>query len=120
MTSFFVKMITLPLILIIAMYMFEQIDYGGIWQPIVLSIILTIVGVAMEYFILKRGTLGVSVILDFIVTLLFLWILSNMFNNAEVTFIGALGLSLVIGFSELILHRYLIGTGQTSKPITNK
>ncbi|WP_173917366.1 DUF2512 family protein [Halobacillus sp. Marseille-Q1614] len=108
MTSILVKIFALPSVLILSMYFLETVNYGLIWQPIVLAVVLLIVGVGMEYLLLRRGNLWSSVFLDFVVTLFMVWGLSNLFAGAYVTFAGALIVSAVIGVCEYFLHLHLI------------
>ncbi|WP_163526798.1 DUF2512 family protein [Halobacillus ihumii] len=116
MTSFLVKIVTLPIVLILAMYCLAGVDYGSIWQPIIVSIVLLAVGLVMEYMLLNdQGSLWRSTLLDFITSFLIIWALSNIFMGAEVTFTGALITSLVIGVCEYFLHKYLIGSRKTAK-----
>lgn len=44
------------------------INYSSLWQPIIIGLVLAIVGVGMEYFILKSGTLWMGVGADFVAT----------------------------------------------------
>lgn len=115
MTSFILKIIALPLILILAMYLFDNVDYGAIWQPVVLGVTLAIVGVAMEYMLLKKGSLWTSVISDFVVAVILIWVISNIFNDSNVTFWGAVLTSIIIGVVEYMVHRYLLSSGKTRK-----
>lgn len=115
MTSLILKVIACPLILIFAMYLLDGVDYGAIWQPIVLGVVLALVGVAMEYMILKEGSLWISTIADFVVSVIIIWALSNAFNDANVTFWGAVITSIIIGVVEYFVHRYLIASGKTKK-----
>ncbi|WP_181350673.1 DUF2512 family protein [Thalassobacillus sp. CUG 92003] len=109
------KIVILPVLLVTAMYVLENVTYGAIWQPIVLAILLTGIGVAMEYMFLERGNLNSSVFLDFVTSLLIIWGASNFFTGAEVTFAGALILSLLITGCEYFIHRYLIASKKAEK-----
>ncbi|UOQ94316.1 YndM family protein [Halobacillus shinanisalinarum] len=116
MTSLLVKIVTLPIVLILAMYFLESVNYGSIWQPIMVAIVLTAIGIVMEYMLLKdEGSLWKSTILDFITSFIIIWGFSNIFAGAEVTFVGALLTSLVIGISEYLLHKHLISTRKAVK-----
>ncbi|KAB7709256.1 DUF2512 family protein [Bacillus aerolatus] len=109
------KIFACPIAVIIAMYLFPGVDYTSLWQPIVIGLILAGVGVAMEYFILRRGTLWVSVAADFAASVLIVYFLSNLLWNASVTFLGAVLIGLLLGVVEYFTHRYLISTGKTQK-----
>ncbi|MCP3030088.1 YndM family protein [Halobacillus sp. A1] len=109
MTSTLVKIFTLPSLLIAAMYFSDQVNYGAIWQPLIVAAILIVIGVPMEKQWLRKGNLWSSVGMDVISSFFIIWGLSNMFGTASVTFAGALILSLIIGTVEYFLHRYLLG-----------
>ncbi|MFD2922659.1 DUF2512 family protein [Halobacillus naozhouensis] len=116
MTSLLVKIVTLPIVLILAMYFLESVDYGSIWQPIMVAIVLTAIGLVMEYMFLNdENALWKSTLLDFVTSIIIIWGFSNIFTGAEVTFTGALITSLVIGVCEYFLHKHLIGTRKTAK-----
>ncbi|HEX6923364.1 MAG TPA: DUF2512 family protein [Bacillales bacterium] len=115
MTSLILKIVACPLILIFAMYMLDNVDYGSIWQPIIVGIVLALVGVAMEYMMLRDGSLWSSTIADFIASVIVIWALSNVFAGANVTFWGAVITSVIIGVVEYFVHRYLIASGKTKK-----
>ncbi|MCM3111249.1 DUF2512 family protein [Lederbergia lenta] len=115
MTSLLLKIFTCPIAVIVAMYLFTGVDYVSLWQPIVVGLVLAVVGVAMEYFILKRGTLWGSVIADFAASVLIVYLLSNLLWNSSVTFLGAVLIGLLLGVVEYFIHRYLITTGKTQK-----
>ncbi|WP_082235138.1 DUF2512 family protein [Halobacillus massiliensis] len=115
MTSILVKIFTLPSVLILSMYFLDTVNYTALWQPIVLAVVLLIIGVGMEYVLLRKGNLWSSVFLDFIVTLFLVWGLSNLFSGAYVSFAGALIVSAVIGVSEYFLHLHLITNRKLSE-----
>ncbi|UOR11755.1 DUF2512 family protein [Halobacillus amylolyticus] len=116
MTSLLVKVVTLPIVLILAMYFLESVEYGSIWQPIMVAIVLMAIGLVMEYMLLKdEDSLWKSTILDFVTSFIIIWGFSNIFAGAEVTFGGALITSLVIGVCEYFLHKHLIGARKTVK-----
>ncbi|WP_163540021.1 DUF2512 family protein [Gracilibacillus sp. YIM 98692] len=118
MISFVVKLITVPLVLFIAMYASNQVNYTAVWQPIIISLLLIGTGLAMEYLILNKETLWISVALDFITSLAVIYIVSNLFAFASVSFIGALTLSIILGICEYILHRFLIQSNNVKKAAT--
>ncbi|MBM7552119.1 hypothetical protein [Thalassobacillus pellis] len=115
MTSLLVKAVIIPAILIFAMYFSKHINYGSLWQAIIVSAVLIAVGLATEYFLLQEKTFKLSVALDFITTFLILWGSSKLFEGASVTLIGAAGLTIIFGINEYLLHRHLIGSGKAAK-----
>ncbi|AXI11082.1 hypothetical protein CUC15_03615 [Oceanobacillus zhaokaii] len=109
------KIFACPIAVIVAMYLFPGVDYGLLWQAIVVGLVLALVGVAMEYFILRRGNLWLSVAAHFVVSVLIVYFLSNFLWNASVTFLGAVLIGFLLGIIEYFTHRYLISTGKTQK-----
>lgn len=97
------------------MYFTNNVNYGAIWQPILVALVLLAVGVPMEYRWLRKGNLWSSVFLDFVSAFIIIWGLSSVFNGASVTFAGALMTSAVIGVCEYFLHRYLLGSKKAKK-----
>ncbi|WP_230458988.1 DUF2512 family protein [Terrilactibacillus tamarindi] len=115
MTSFLLKIIACPVAVIISMFLFPGVNYDFIGQAIIVGVVLAIVGVVMEYALLKRGTLWISTAADFIVSVLIVYFLSNMVWGDTVTFFGATLIGLLLGVVEYFSHRYLISTGKTQK-----
>ncbi|WP_028782318.1 DUF2512 family protein [Thalassobacillus devorans] len=116
--SLFIKLVLVPIVLFIGMFSTGHIEYGALWQPAVLSIVLIIVGISMEKLVLSKETLGASVFMDFIVSLLIILALSNWFPNAMVTFIGAFTLAVVLATSEYFLHRFLLALRNKSDSVS--
>ncbi|MBT2650084.1 DUF2512 family protein [Bacillus sp. ISL-34] len=112
MKSLLLKIFVCPITLIIAMYFFAGINYLSIWQPIVIGLVLAFVGVGMEYFILRNGTLWISVGADFVTSVLIVYFLSNLLWNASVTFLGAIFVGIILGVIEYFTHRFLISSGK--------
>lgn len=110
MVSLITKLVFVPIVLFIAMYSSNQVNYGEVWQPIITAITLIVAGLIMEHILLKKRRLWISVFIDFIASLAIIWGLSNLFNQAEVTLMGAFGMSLVLAVIELLLHKYLLAT----------
>lgn len=112
MTSFLLKVITIPLILILSDGLSERVEFAGVGQAIIFGIILAAIGTLMEYFILREGTLWMSVIMDFVVSTIVLYYVTNMFEGAAMTLGAAVTISLVLGVIEYFVHLGLIRTGR--------
>lgn len=112
MTSFLLKAIICPLVLILSDGMSEQIRYSHIGQAIVLGLILAAAGTLMEYFLLREGTLWISVAADFAVTVIALYYITNMFEGSSMTFAAAIVVSLILAATEILIHLGLIRTGR--------
>jgi uncharacterized protein (DUF2062 family) len=115
MTSFLLKLIACPGAVIISMMWFNSVEYASIWQPIIVGLVLAVAGVAMEYMLLKEGTLWTSVVADFAASVLIVYFISNWLPGATVTFWGAILTGLLLGVIEYFTHRFLISSGRTQK-----
>jgi uncharacterized membrane protein YvlD (DUF360 family) len=111
MISFLIKVIT---ILILSDGIADRVAFAGAGQAITFGIILAAIGTLMEYFILREGTLWVSVIMDFVVSAVVLYYVTNMLEGATMTLGAAVTISLVLGVIEYFVHRGLIRTGRVS------
>lgn len=115
MASLGIKIIMVPVGLIVASWLFPNVDYAEWHQPVALGLILAVLGVLMEYLILKKGTLWLSTLADFAVSALVIYYVSNVFDGAVVTFFGSLLAAALLAVAEHFLHRWLIRTGRTLK-----
>lgn len=115
MASFWIKVITVPIALAIAAWLLPNVRYDAYYMPILVGAILAVVGMLMEYALLRDGTLWLSTFADFVVSVLLIYFVSNMFAGADVSFFGAILASLLIGALEFFTHRWLIRTGRAEK-----
>ncbi len=65
------------------MYLLPGVDFASLWQPILVGLVLALIGVAMEYSILRRGTLWVSVAADFAASVLIVYLLFLIFYGVR-------------------------------------
>lgn len=112
MTSFLLKVITIPLILILSDGFSDRIEFAGVGQAITFGIILAAIGTLMEYFLLRKGTLWLSVIMDFVVSAIVLYYVTNMLEGAAITLGAALTVSLILGVIEFFVHLGLLRSGK--------
>ena len=115
MRSLLLKVIVSPIAVIVSSWICPNVDYANIWQAILVGLIIAVVGTAMEYLLLRRGTLWISTLADFVAALLVVFFVSNAFNGAEVTFWGAVLVSAIIAAAEVFTHSWLIRNGYTRK-----
>lgn len=115
MTSLLMKVIICPLALIVSAWILPNVQYAAIYQPIIVGLILAAVGTAMEYMLLKKGTLWTSTLLDFVATVAVVYLISNAFPGAAVTFFGAIIVGLLFAVIEYFTHLWLIRSGRTEK-----
>lgn len=115
MASFWIKMVTVPVALALAAWLLPNVRYDAYYMPILVGAILAVVGMLMEYTLLRDGMLWVSTFADVAVAALIIYFVSNMFAGADVSFFGAVLASLLIGVLEFFTHRWLIRTGRAEK-----
>lgn len=108
MTSLLFKLITFPIGVLLASWLFGNVDYASFYQPLVVGLIAAVVGVLMEYVILRKGTLWLSLFADVIVGWVLIYVVSLMFEGARVTIWGALLTSILVGVIEYFIHTYLL------------
>ncbi|MED2972807.1 DUF2512 family protein [Fictibacillus sp. B-59209] len=118
MTSLIIKLITIPIVLFVAAFFFPGVHFESYWQIIVVGMTLAILGVAVEYFVLRKGALWISVFIDVAVSCIILYYASNFQWEASVTWFGALLTSVFLGILEFFTHRYLLASHKAhSEPI---
>lgn len=116
MTSLLFKLITFPLGVLLASWLFPNVDYAAFYQPLLVGIIAAAVGVALEYVILRRGTLWISTFSDLIVGWVLIYMVSSLlFKGAYVTIWGALATSAIIAVVDYFIHYYLLKKGLAKK-----
>ncbi|MBN6187632.1 DUF2512 family protein [Aneurinibacillus sp. BA2021] len=115
MTSFLMKVVTCPLAIILASFLFPNVNYSNFAQPIIVGVILALAGTMLEYLFLREGTLWLSTGADFVASILVIYLVSQFFYGARVTLMGAVATSLIIAAVEFFVHSYLINSGQTRK-----
>lgn len=115
MSSLLAKIIALPAIVVLCAYLFPNVEYAAWSQAIIVGLIVAAGGLVMEYLLLRDGTAWLSTLADFALAFIVVYFVSNAFDNAAVTFFGALLTAALIGVAEHVLHRWLIRRGLTRK-----
>ncbi|WP_373228942.1 hypothetical protein [Cohnella sp.] len=115
MTSLLMKIFICPIGVIVSAWLFPGVRYGAYYQPIIVGLILAVVGVLMEYMLLKKGTLWISTFMDFAASVLIVYFVSNWFPGAAVTFFGAILTGALLAITEHFTHLWLIQSGRTQK-----
>lgn len=115
MASLLMKIIACPLGLVVASWLFPNVEFGAFYQIVVVGLILALAGVIMEYLLLRKGTLWISTILDFAVSVLILYSIANLFAGTAISFTGAVLTGILLGFIEYFTHLWLIKSGRTQK-----
>ncbi|MFC2947741.1 DUF2512 family protein [Virgibacillus sediminis] len=115
MTGLIMKLIICPITVTLASFIFPNVAYAALWQPVLVGLILAVAAHVMEMFLLKDGTLWVSTVMDFGAATLIVYFVSQFLAGAEVTFIGAVLTGILLTITEIFQHRYLIQSGKTKK-----
>jgi uncharacterized membrane protein YcaP (DUF421 family) len=115
MANLLMKIIVIPLIVVVMAWLLPNVDYGPLYEPIVVGLIVAAAGIAMEYLMLRRGTVWMSTLADFVASVVIIYIVSNLFTDANVTFPGAVLVGIVIGVVEYFMHVFLVQSGKTRK-----
>ena len=108
------KALIIPVGVTLSWLIFPNVWFANFTQVILLSIILALVGIGMEYLFLKRGTLWVSTALDFIGTVIVISIYSWYSVNTDITFFGSILIALILAATEYFVHRWLIKNEETA------
>jgi hypothetical protein len=114
-TSFLMKMIMCPLVVVLASYIFPNVRFASVYQAITLGIVLAIIGAMMEYLFLREGTLWINTIMDFIASSIIIYLMSLFLTGARVTLTGAILTGVLLAVTEHFSHKYLIESGKTKK-----
>ncbi|WP_246050043.1 DUF2512 family protein [Aquibacillus sediminis] len=101
------KLIICPIAVVIAWFLFP-IDFAYFYQPIILGVVLAIVGRVMERMLLRRETMTLALIADFVAAAALVYFITPFFVGGEVTFWGAVLTALLIGLTEIPQHRALV------------
>ncbi|WP_078548419.1 DUF2512 family protein [Litchfieldia alkalitelluris] len=115
MLGLIVKIFVCPITVLISSLIFPNVYYPNILQPIIVGVILAISAHMMEVVILKRGTFWLSTVTDFVAASVIVYFVSLFFVTASVTIGGALLTALLLTFTEVIQHNWLIKSGRTEK-----
>jgi len=115
MTGLMIKLFTCPLMILVAHRFLPNVEYPAIYQTILVGFVLAAGAHLMEIFILRRGTLWISTIADFFVATLIVYYSQYFIQGAFITWTGAALTALLISLGEVVVHLFLIRTGQTKK-----
>ncbi len=116
MTGLIIKLIVCPITIIVASYIFPNVEYTYLWQPIAVGLIVAIAAHMMEVFLLRENTFWISALMDFGAATLMVYFVSLFLVGAEdVTVFGSFLTGLLLTITEMFQHRYLIRNGRTRK-----
>ncbi|MDL4839751.1 DUF2512 family protein [Aquibacillus rhizosphaerae] len=107
MSNLITKLIVCPIGVIIAWFIFP-IEFAYFYQPIILGAVLAIVGRMMEKIILRKETMTLALIADFLATAVIVYFVTPFFVGGQVNFWGAVLTALLLGVTEIPQHRALV------------
>ena len=108
-TNLILKLVLSPVIIIICdLFSPYQINYNAVYEAIVIGLFVGIVNFALEWLMLGRGTLYVTTILDFIITMCIVFFGTMLYEDALVSTLGSLIISVIITIMEFFLHTWLL------------
>ncbi|MDN4522868.1 DUF2512 family protein [Fictibacillus fluitans] len=118
MISLIIKLIAIPVVLIVSAFFFPGVHFEDYWQIAVVAITLAVLGVPLEYFVLRKGAFWLSVLIDVLVSWILVYYASNFQWEASMTWYGAFLTSLLLGVLEYVTHRFLLETHRAhSEPV---
>jgi len=115
MTSLVIKIFSVPLGVIIASWLFPNVEFTRLYQPIIVGLVAAGLGLIMEYWVLRKGTLWLSTFSDLIAGWVIVYGVSLLFTTAYVSVWGAFWTAVLLTVIEYFLHRFLIVKGLTKK-----
>lgn len=115
MAGLITKIFVCPITVVISAFLFTNVDYAAIYQPIIVGLVLAVAAHMMEVMILRKGTLWMSTVMDFIAATLIVYFVSLLFAGAAVSFLGAVLTAILISITEYFEHQWLIKSGRTEK-----
>jgi uncharacterized membrane protein len=113
--SFLIKLVVFPLVIILSAYLFPNVNYVTLFDPIIIGIILAGAGNMLEYAFLNEETLWLSTGIDFVASVLLVYFISLFFVDSRVTFFGAILTGFIVAVTEHFTHLWLIRSGRTKK-----
>ena len=114
MTGLIIKVFAFPLVIFLSDYFLPAIRYTSLYQPVFIGIALALVAHMLEKVILKRGTLWLSTIADFLIALPIIYFSQFLFPHSLITWTGAALAAFLLSLAEILVHLFLIYTGRVS------
>ncbi|WP_096199965.1 DUF2512 family protein [Bacillus sp. FJAT-45350] len=118
MLGFVLKVFICPITVMIAFLIFPNVYYANVFQAIIVGLVLAVLAHTMEIFILRKGTFWLSTLTDFVSAVLIVYFVSLIFPTASVTIFGAILTAVLLTFTEVIQHNWLIKSGRAEKSPT--
>lgn len=115
MTGLLIKLIVCPLVVFLVSFNSVLISYQNFSQPIIVGLVIAVFAHFMELYLLRKGSLWISTIVDFAAAAFLVYYLTLLMPGASVTWAGALLTALFLAITEVIQHYWLIRNEKTVK-----
>ncbi|GGE50968.1 hypothetical protein GCM10011391_32170 [Pullulanibacillus camelliae] len=94
-----------------------SIQFGAIYEAIIIGVFIALINYSVEWLMFTKGTLWITTILDFVITLCVLYFGTMLFDDAFIGIGGAIVTTILITIVEFILHQWLLRMNWGSKLI---
>jgi|SRR5690625_4613758 uncharacterized protein YacL len=115
MTGLVVKLLVTPLGIMLASWIFPNVNFANWYQPIIIGVLLAFIGYAMELAILNENTNWLSTFIDWGVSAVVIYFGAMFFVNTYVTFWGAVLTGAILAVTEIFQHNWLLNSGRIRK-----
>jgi hypothetical protein len=109
------KLIVCPVVVILSDALFTEVFYPSLFQSISVGLLLALVGHYMEMWLLKRGTLWMSTLIDLLGAWAIVYFSAYLLPGARITLLGAVFTAILLDVTEYLQHVWLIRSGRTEK-----
>lgn len=111
MFALMMKLILTPIGLWLCDQMLGDVNYPYATTVVVAGLLLAVVGYAVEWLMLRRGTLWLTTVADWGLSAAFIYASQFVITGAYVSVTGALLSGGILAIVEYFLHRYEISRG---------
>ena len=101
------KFLLCPFLVALGDYMFRGVSYANAVQWIIVGIVIAVGGIIGDMTLLDRAGHVGGFLTDTLMTALVIWASQFFLAGAFATWSGALGVGLLVGLSELFVHRWV-------------
>lgn len=110
-----VKLIVTPIGIILASWIFPNVNFANWYQPIMLGVIAAIIGYFLEVLMLREDTNWMMTIIDFVLSSAIIYFGARFFAESYVTFWGALLTGALLAVTEIFQHNWLLESSRAEK-----
>lgn len=111
MFNFLLKMLLCPGIIFIADALSPAINYSSSWHVIITGVFVGVIGYVMDSVLLINVGSEMSAIMDTVAATIVVYLSQFFFTGTVITLLGALLGGVLLGLSEYLTHRLILGDG---------